>query len=359
MQRGGQNMETAEVRALLVARAERLARELAPDGRRQGGYWIARNPVRADRNGGSFWVRLDSGAWKDEATGDTGDVFKLIGYVKGCGDFKDQLAWARGFLGLGAMPPDQQREAARAAHDAQRAREAAREADLVKWRRAAKAIYLNSKRSGALAGSVVGRYLLARGIDIGRLPRLPGSIGWLPDGWHRQEVDGGQPVLTQWPVMVAALTDDAGEIAAVHRTWIARDGSGKAPVDPPRKIWPAYKGAAIRLWRGASGLPVKEAAAAGLLETLVLCEGVEDGLSFAVSCPEHRIWCAGSLGNLAEIKLPAIVDRVIVAKDNDWGKPQAQRRFDAAIAALAAQGREVCVASSMVGKDVNDLLMSK
>lgn len=356
----GQSAATAEVRALLVARVESLARELAPEGRRQGGYWMARNPTRADRHGGSFWVRMDTGAWKDEATGDGGDVFKLIGYALALPQFKDQLAWARGWLGLGAMPDVQRRALAAEASAAQRAREAERAAEAEKAVNAARAIYFNSKRTGPIAASPAGRYLAGRGIRISDLARVPGALGWLPDGWHREETDDpAMPKLTRWPVMVAALTADDGTIVAVHRTWIAADGSGKAPVEPARKIWPSYGGAAIRLWRGASGLSIDDAAKQGLLETLVLCEGVEDGLSLALSCPEHRIWAAGSLGNLASIRLPASVDRVIVCKDNDWGKRQAQRQFDVAVAALAAQGREVCVAASMIGKDANDALRGR
>lgn len=353
----GQSRETAEVRALLVARAEALARELVPDGRRQGQYWMGRNPTRADRNGGSFWVRLDSGAWKDEATGDTGDVFKLIAYVCVHATFRDTLAWARGFLGLGAMPADERRRVAAAAGEAQQQREAERAEQLAKWQRAASAIYFSAKRSGPIAGSPVGRYLNGRGIDIAALSRVPGALGWLPDGVHRQDTDDvSRPIVTRWPTMVAAFTGDDNRIVAVHRTWIAPDGGGKAPVDPPRKIWPSFSGAAIRLWRGDSNLSVDDAAKQGLIETLILTEGVEDGLSIALAMPDHRIWCAGSLGNLASIKLPACVDRVIVCKDNDWGKRQAQAQFDKAVAALAAQGREVCVASSMVGKDANDAL---
>jgi DNA primase len=127
-------------------------------------------------------------------------------------------------------------------------------------------------------------------------------------------------------------------------------------VRPVRKIWPSFKGAAIRLWRGDSGLSIERAAAHGLRETLVLCEGVEDGLSLAMALPECRIWAVGTLGNIGAQVLPECVDDVIVCADNDWGKPQAERQLTQALARLSAQGVEVRVARSHVGKDVNDAL---
>src|SRR5690606_34899260 len=37
------------------------------------------------------------------------------------------------------------------------------------------------------------------------------------------------------PAMVAAVTDLAGHQTGAHRTWLAPDGSGKAPVETPRR----------------------------------------------------------------------------------------------------------------------------
>jgi len=36
------------------------------------------------------------------------------------------------------------------------------------------------------------------------------------------------------PAMLAQIVDAAGSMVAVHRTFLARDGSGKAAVEPPR-----------------------------------------------------------------------------------------------------------------------------
>jgi hypothetical protein len=71
-------------RAALPRLREILARWL-PDGRREGGEWVARNPTRADRRAGSFRVNLRTGRWADFATGDRGGgVVSLAAYLDDC-----------------------------------------------------------------------------------------------------------------------------------------------------------------------------------------------------------------------------------------------------------------------------------
>jgi len=347
----------SEIKAMLQANVEALARQLAPDGRRSGRWWVARNPRREDNNP-SFGIGLYGaapGAWKDFATGEKGDVIGLIQYVHGL-DMRTSLDWARAWLGIdGAAPVAVEKKLKEAKADA--AKRAAEEAErAAKNRRAAKAIYLAARKQ-PFAPSIAHSYLLARGIDVLALPRVPGCLGWLPRELHVE-------TQSRWSVMIAAFTGDDGQVAAIHKTFLWTDMRSasrpvvtKAPVSPVRKIWPGFKGAAIRLWRGGSGLSIDDALRAGLLETLVLAEGVEDGLSVALACPELRVWAAGSLSNLAEIAIPACCDDVVVCADNDWGKPQAQALLNRAIAAIAAQGARVRIARSTIGKDVNDALL--
>ena len=339
-----------DLKARLIAAIDALAAHLVPDGRRSSHYWIGRCPWRADRHGGSFWVNLGGqvpGSFKDAATGESGDVLDLVQKTLGL-DFVGAMAWSRGWLGLDGMSAaerDAKLAAARAKAAALQAK--AKESEPGKIKRA-KAVYLESRKRDFL-GSPADKYLRWRGIAVSELPRMPGVLGWLPDHPHTETG-------TRWPVMVAGMTAASGEIVAIHRTFLRPDGSGKAPVEPVKKMWPSMSGAAIRLWRGGSGLSVGEAAKCGLRETLVMTEGIEDALSAVVSNAELRTWAAGSLGNLAKVELPECVDDVIVCADNDWGKPQAARQFEAALAALVAQGRTVRVARSPVGKDVNSAL---
>ena len=340
-----------DIKALLQGQILALLAELLPDGKAKGAYWLgARNPTRDDQRSGSMWVRLHSeaGVWKDEATGDTGDVLALVQYCARLSNMGATLAWSREFLKLGTMPEaDRQRRAAQAKRRVERDQaELAQRA--IKAQRRAFGCYVQAKKA-SLLGSPVERYLSGRGIDLRRLGRAPGALGWLPSGRHAESN-------TQWPVMVAGLTGQNNRIVAVHRTFLAADGNDKAPITPHRKIWPSFHGAAVRLWRGESKLSIDDAAKHGLREALVITEGVEDGLSVAMAMPHLRIWCAGSLGNLANLLLPECIDEVIVCQDNDWGKREAQALFNKAIDAFVRQKREVRVARSHVGKDANDAL---
>lgn len=354
--------DTQAIKALLVDRLEQLAAELVPDGSRSGHYWIGRCPWRGDRSAGSFWVNLAGakvpGSFKDAASGEKGDVLTLIQKACGLADFRATMDWSRSWLGISAdMTGDDRRRLA----ERQRLEAARREADhaaKIGQDRARAASLFRASKSRPFLGSPADLYLQGRGIDVRRLGRMPGVLGWLPDARH---VETG----LSFPVMVAGMQDAARQIVAVHRTFVAPDGAGKAPLGcdargrehKARKVWPGeLSGAVIRLWRGGSGLDEREAARHGVLDTLVLVEGVEDGLAVALSRPDARVWCAYSLGNLAHVRLPACCDEVIVCADNDWGKPQAQRAFKDALSALTAQGRPVSVARSPIGKDVNDCL---
>jgi hypothetical protein len=162
--------------------------------------------------------------------------------------------------------------------------------------------------------------------------------------------------------MVAAMVGSDNQFVAIHRTFLAPDGSGKAPVTPTRKFWPRFggTGAAVHLWRGETGLAAPEAAKRGLWDRLAIVEGIEDGLSVVVACPDYRVWCAGTLGNIASLRLPECCGEVVVCADNDWGKPDAQAALQRGLAALARQGRRMIkLARSPVGKDMNDALRAR
>jgi hypothetical protein len=335
-----------QIKALLQDRAEMLVKDLLPAGCRKGKYWMAANPTRNDRHAGSFWVALSGvpGSWRDEATGEKGDIIQLIRYLRG-GDFKDAMQFARGWLGIGDMPPEQVAQVTQAARERRKEAEAREEEEEAKRRRAAHAHWLNCWES--LLGTKADAYLLGRAIDLRKLPRQPGALRFAPNEEHRESGE-------RWPCIVAAMSGPGGAVHAIHRTFIARDGSGKAPIDPQRKMWPRMAGAAIHLWRGKSDRPASGAPKAS--DVLALVEGVEDGLTAALACPEMRVWCAGSLGNLQNIRIPACASRVVVCADNDWGKPQAQALLEKGLAALHAQGVPVGVCFSPIGKDLNDAL---
>lgn len=342
----------ADIKALLQRDVEGLARRLAPDGYRSGRYWVARNPTRDDHKPGSFWIILSGtspGVWKEEASGETGDVIAFVKYCLRFEKLADALDWARDWLGLSKGPVNPKvLEMARADTARRKEQDAKLAAEQLGIdRKRAHALWLNAERD--IRGTAVEAYLEHRGIDIHALPRLPGAIRALASHRHRESE-------TAWPAMVAVMSAPGIPFAAVHRTWLARDGRGKAPVTPTKKIWPSFTGAAIHLARGETGLPAEDAVKRGMVDRLLVCEGIEDGLSVAMAAPDLRVWAVGTLGNLAHVKIPDCCHEVIVAADNDWGKPQAEALLKRGLEALAAQRRPVRVARAAIGKDFNDQL---
>lgn len=198
----------------------------------------------------------------------------------------------------------------------------------------------NDKRAAAVRmwdaavpaeGTVVARYLATRGVaaPAGAPLRL------LPGARH----PGG----SRWPAMLALVVDHAGRPAAVHRTFLARDGSGKAPVEPQRMTFGPVAGGAVRLFPLEPGAP------------LVLAEGIETALAAAMKLCAPA-WSAVSAGNLRDtLRLPDAARDVILAVDND---PPGRDAADRAAARFLGEGRRVRLARpGRAGADFNDVLL--
>jgi putative DNA primase/helicase len=180
------------------------------------------------------------------------------------------------------------------------------------------------------AGTLAATYLAARG-----LPALATSIALRFRGDMRHP-EGGH-----YPAMVALVSDMSGVGVAVHRTYLRRDGTGKADVEPSRAALGPIWGGVIRLYDHDSGKP------------LVVGEGIETAASagFLMGFPA---WAAISAGNLAKgLVLPPEVRRVMIAADPD--EPGRDAARDAWIR-WRAEGREVQIATPDGPGDFNDLL---
>ena len=95
-------VDFSRVNAAALAALPALLDRWLPDGRKQGGEWVARNPKRSDRRAGSFSVNLRTGRWADFATGDRGgDPVSLAAYLH---DLRQAEAARRlaEMLGIGA-----------------------------------------------------------------------------------------------------------------------------------------------------------------------------------------------------------------------------------------------------------------
>ena len=333
--------DAAEIARTLAARIDRLAPELLPNGGREGAEFRAGN--LAGHPGRSLAVHLTgerAGVWADFASGEAGDALDLVAAVRFRGEKQAALDWARAWLGREPPPP-------RAAPAPRHRPAGDKEAE--DRRRAAVALFMAARPK--LAGTPVAAYLQARGIDLAELGRQPRSLRFHPDLPNRES---GR----RWPAIVAAITGADGCHIGTHRTWLVRDAGGiwrKAPLRDPKMTLGSYAGGAVRLWRGASGVPLS-AALSG--ETVALAEGIETALSVVIACPELRVLAGVSLANLARVVLPASVATVIIVADNDPPENEAAAGLARAIAVYMDAGRTVRVARSPIGKDMNDALVS-
>jgi hypothetical protein len=335
-------VDITAIAAMLGDRVEALCAELLPAGIREGAEW--RIGSVAGEPGRSMAVHLrgaKAGVWYDWAAGIDGDALDLVAQVPFRGDKRQAVRWSRAWLGLDdadpASFPRQRREIAE--------RRAAGEREDAKHRSQAARIFLSAQLS--LASTPAEAYLHSRAIDLAQLGRQPRSLRFHPALFNRESG-------LEWPTLVAAIVNGEGRLVGVHRTWLRPDGSGKAPLRAPKMTLGAYRGGAIRLWRGASGKPLREAPAG---ETVLIAEGIEDALSAAIAAREYRVLAAVSLSNLASLTLPPAIGIVVILAQNDPLGSPASRALDRAVADFRRQGRRVKLARPPApAKDINDVL---
>ncbi|MCT7662343.1 toprim domain-containing protein [Shinella kummerowiae] len=361
-----------EIKQGLKDRILDVCQRLLPDGVRKGRLWVAHNPVTQDYSQSSeFKVALDRdiGAWKDYRTGEKSDVIGLVAYVHGT-DVKGALDWARDFLGFARLSAEDRRRMAERTRQAQaRAAEDAERHRLKRMERA-EGIWEEGLQDGSLSTAEAhGRgYFAARGCaldaianrDLQTFRFAPAQEFWPRAQWRHEngrriKVSAGP----KYPAVLSAMRLPTGQVSAVHITFLSPLGPQKLPVsadENAKLMFGEAKGAMIRIAHGPEGQPPEMAREA---HPLLLCEGVEDGLSLASACPEARVWAAGSLSALASAPVwLSCVSAVLLARDNDWGNATAQKQFDDVLAALLAHGKPVTVIESHVGKDFNDLIQS-
>jgi hypothetical protein len=126
------------------------------------------------------------------------------------------------------------------------------------------------------------------------------ALRFHPSCFYRAQEDAPRET---WPALLAAVTDLDGAITGVLRTWLARDGSGKAPLATPRRSLGRLLGSGARFGKATDVL------AAG--------EGLETMLSLRVVLPALPIVAALSATHLGAFVPPAGLRRLYIARDND------------------------------------------
>jgi len=343
--------DAASLARMLSDRADALARELLPHGKRDGVEW--RCGSLAGEKGQSLAVRINGerrGVWADFSSGERGDALDLVAACLFRGDRRSAMDWSRRWLGLsndGA--PAQERINRPLAPDKSEAGVSG-EIDQEAQKRRAQARALWFHAEPCIAGTPVEDYLKGRGLDLRELGRAPGALRFASACWNGERREA-------LPAMVAAIAGPNGKHVATHRTWLERRSDGhwqKAALDRPKMVLGGFAGGCIRLWRGASGLALGVAPEG---ESAIVCEGIETGLALALACPERRILAAVSVSNMARLVLPPSITDVTIAGDNDGDNQAARRALEAACRAFAEQGRTVRLAiPEMTGADWNDVL---
>jgi hypothetical protein len=312
--------DASELARRLARDAEAVCRHYLSNGRRQGRYWIV-GDVR-NTPGRSMFVRLSgpdsgpgaAGHWRDAASGEHGDLLDVIRESCGFVDFRDVAGEARRFLSL--APAEPRRSPKRTPVPAGSAE-------------AAQRLFAMSQ---PIRRTLVEIYLGHRGI---RPVHDAGALRFHPRSYYRPDDDS--PPET-WPAMIAAVTDLAGRITGAHRTWLAPDGSRKAPVDTPRRAMGGLLGHAVRF--GAAD------------DVLAAGEGIETMLSLRCALPAMPVAAALSANHLAALLLPPTLRRLYIARDADAAG-------DTAVAALTqcaeAAGIEALVLSPRTGDFNEDL----
>lgn len=285
--------------------AETIARALG--GRKAGQGWMARCPAHDDREP-SLSIR--------EADGKV-----LVRCHAGC-EQRDVIAALkkRGLWCGKATSPIHQLSRRRVPESRTKQQDEERSAvALAIWQSTASAV-----------GTPVETYLSARGLNLSLPPSLRFYRGF-------KHPSGGF-----WPCMVALVTRGTDNtLLAIHRTFLARDGGGKAPVDPAKMMLGPCRGGAVRL--SPPG------------DMLMIGEGIETCLA-AMQATGHPSWAALSTSGMRALDLPAGVREVIVLADGDEPGEAAAR--DCAMRWMG-EGRRVRIARPPRGMDFNDVLLGR
>lgn len=254
---------------------------------------------------------------KGSQDGFCGDLLTLAAMVRFNGNQRAALEWAQqrflGHSGATIAPATLQRPPAPS--QGQREPSSTSEAARLVWRQGV-----------APGGTLAERYLASRGLALE--PEHPIRF-------HPQCRRGDERL----PAMLALMTDPiTGEPCGVHRTFLARDGSGKAPGQ-------------ARGMLGNAGV-IRLSPDEDVTEGLHLCEGIETGLAAAQHFGLRPTWAATSAGMVRAFPvLEGIGAFTLLADGDDTGLAAAE----ACAARWSEAGREVNVMVPPAGLDLNDL----
>lgn len=306
--------DASELSQRLARDAEAVCRYYLSNGRCQGRYWTVGDVHNTP--GRSMFVRLSgpdsgpgaAGHWTDAATAEYGDLLDVIRESCSFTNFRDVAEEARRFLSLPRAEPHRSTTPVHKSAPAGSPEAAQR---LIAMSR-------------PIRRTLVETYLGNRGI---KTVHDAGALRYHPCCYYRP--NDGSPTEPR-PAMIALVTDLSGAITGAHRTWLAPDGFGKAPIDTPRRAMGGLLGHAVRF--GAA------------TDVLAVGEGIETMLSLRCALPAIPMAAALSANHLSGILLPPTLRRLYIARDADAAGDKAlavltERAEAAGIEALALTPR--------------------
>ncbi|MBE0577946.1 toprim domain-containing protein [Devosia sp.] len=280
----------AELAQRLAHEAEAVCKHYLSNGQRSGNYWLVGDVDNSP--GRSLYVRLEgpesgpgaAGKWTDAATGEFGDLLDIIAHAGKLTEFRDVADEARRFLSL--PRPERPKGIVDGQPAVRGSKEAARRLHAM---------------TVPIEGTIAERYLRHRGItDF----RGCSALRFHANCYYRDAANG---ITTQFPALIAAVTNTSGELTGLHRTWLSPDGSDKAPVESPRRAMGQLLGSGVRFGI-ASDQPITVMAAGEGLETLLSLRMVASAMPMVAGL---------SSGHLGALLLPPGLQRLYMAGDAD------------------------------------------
>ncbi|MBU2942936.1 toprim domain-containing protein [Shimia thalassica] len=261
---------------------------------------------------------------KDQAAltlADSADGRLLLNCKKTDCNFLDLLA-AAGITGGDYSPPSPVEQAARTEEELRQTKRKAAQAAKC-WREAQ-----------PIAGTLADVYLGSRGLTV----PLGDRLRYHPACWHGRSAQ-------RLPAMIAAITHFNGTSEpAVHRTFLAHNGVGKAEVIPAKAMLGKAAGGCVQLSQGGG--------------TLVVAEGIETGLSLlsGLLTQPATVVAGLSASGVRSLGLPTDPGKLILAPDGD---PAGREAAHALGEQALLFGWSVSVMDPGDGVDWNDVLLGE
>jgi hypothetical protein len=267
------------------------------------------NNIRVGNNG-SLSIR-EPGQYYDHEVGQGGSIISLIMRALSC-DFKTAMEWCDNFASVPTAQAIRQ-TGVKKSNSRERAAKALK-------------IWYEAKDIKRTLGE---KYFRSRSITID----LPDSLRFHSNMWH--------PNGKCYHAVIASVFNADNCFTGIHIIYLEPKSAQKIYDTQAKISIGRITGSAVMLSPPQS--------------TVVLCEGIEDGLSYMqiYPDPEVSVWaCLGTAG-LNNVEIPKSVKEVIIAADNDdAGLRAAQTKKQK----LAALGCKVYISTPQHHKDFNDLL---